>query len=212
MTRFTPRRPSPALAVAAIALFVALGGTGYAATRGSVRVATAAKASKKSKPLTTGRVNQLIKQYVSSHLGSLAGPQGAAGPAGVAGAPGPAPIPVLGTGISTTATPQAIATIGPWSVTMTCAGGGSPGATLAIAGPGEELATTALGLTNGAAGATYESAGGPGTGVVSPGGQIAQEVFLVNGETAYELHYNLEATSSGPNTDCLVLGDAIEIS
>ncbi|MEA2444235.1 MAG: hypothetical protein QOJ12_1527, partial [Thermoleophilales bacterium] len=31
MKRFRPRPPSPAMAVALIALFVALGGTGYAA-------------------------------------------------------------------------------------------------------------------------------------------------------------------------------------
>jgi hypothetical protein len=215
MTRLTRRRPSPAFALAAIALFVALGGTGYAATQGSGRLAGTAK-SKTSKPLTKGRVDQLIKQYVNSHLSSLIGPAGATGPAGTPGTPGtagPAPIAVVGTGVSTTATPQTIATVGPWSVMLTCTGGGSPGASIAAVGPGEELVTTTIANTNGAAGSSYQSAGPPGgAAAVTPGSQISQVAFLSSGSTVYELKDNVRATTSGPDTDCTVLGDAIKIS
>ena len=52
------RPPSPATVIALIALFVALGGTGYAASHHS----TAAKKKKKA-ALTVGKVNSLIKTY-----------------------------------------------------------------------------------------------------------------------------------------------------
>ncbi|HUB04851.1 MAG TPA: hypothetical protein VMA76_07270, partial [Solirubrobacteraceae bacterium] len=51
MSMFSLRRPSPALVISAIALFVALGGTSYAAGElGRAPVATGAKAEPKRKP------------------------------------------------------------------------------------------------------------------------------------------------------------------
>ncbi len=210
MTRLTPRHPSPAFALAAVALFVALGGTGYAATQGSGRVATAAKASKTSKPLTAARVDRLIKQYVNSHLSSLTGPAGATGQTGTPGSAGPAPIAVVGTGVSTNSAAQTIATVGPWTVKMSCT---SPGASATVTGPGDELATTTIAGTNGSAGGSYESAGAPGgAAAVTAGSQISQVDFLSSDSTVYELKYNLQAATSGPDTDCTILGDAIKIS
>jgi hypothetical protein len=72
------RPPSPAMVVALLALFVALGGTGYAASHHSA----AAKKKKKSSALTVRKVNSLIQTYFNAHKQALIGPRGATGPAG----------------------------------------------------------------------------------------------------------------------------------
>ena len=91
MKRPALRLPSPAMVVALIALIVALGGTGYAATRlpGSP-LATATKVGRhgkkpSSKGLTRQRIEHLIASYVGSHRSELTGPPGATGPAGTSG-------------------------------------------------------------------------------------------------------------------------------
>jgi hypothetical protein len=95
----TPRRPSAALVISSLALFAAVGGTGYAATTVAGSHATARKGHKKTtKALTSAQVNQLIASYFASHAASLhgaagangsPGPQGLPGGAGPAGPPGP---------------------------------------------------------------------------------------------------------------------------
>jgi hypothetical protein len=74
------RPPSPATVIALIALFVALGGTGYAASHH----ADAAAKKKKHTALTVRRVNSLIKTYFNKNKQSLIGPAGTPGPAGAA--------------------------------------------------------------------------------------------------------------------------------
>jgi hypothetical protein len=71
--------PSPAMVVACIALFVAMGGTGYAATQLGNRDGNMASISKKHK----------AKRGPRGKAGP-AGPQGPAGPSGPAGAAGTA--------------------------------------------------------------------------------------------------------------------------
>jgi hypothetical protein len=200
VSKLVSRRPSPAFVLAGIALFVALGGTGYAASQLSRPVVATAANTSKSKPLTKSEIEKLIKQYVAAHRRSLTGP---------------APIPVVGTSVSTAPGSKPIATVGPWSLTLTCLGGNvSPSGELDISGPGTVLATTSAGETNGSANATYEGAGAPGSvGLAAPpGDQISELEFLHSGSTVYELKYNLRVVTSGPNVDCTVLGDAIEIS
>ncbi|HYI35366.1 MAG TPA: hypothetical protein VEX39_02075 [Thermoleophilaceae bacterium] len=75
-------RPSPAMVVASIALFVALGGTGYAAATGSIDSREIKNSSiqggdVKDKSLTT-----------KDFKGSVKGPAGGDGAKGAAGAPG----------------------------------------------------------------------------------------------------------------------------
>jgi hypothetical protein len=72
------RPPSPATVIALIALFVALGGTGYAATHH----ADAAAKKKKKTALTVRKVNSLIKTYFNKNKSALIGPAGAPGKAG----------------------------------------------------------------------------------------------------------------------------------
>ena len=69
------RPPSPAMVIALLALFVALGGTGYATTHH----ASPAKKKKKSAPLTVRKVNSLIQTYFNKHKATLVGPPGTNG-------------------------------------------------------------------------------------------------------------------------------------
>jgi hypothetical protein len=92
--RRRPRTPSPAMIVAVAALFVALGGTGYAATtllpRGSVgehQLRTSAVTGSKIRPRTI-RLSDIATSTRNSLRGQ-AGPQGPQGPAGAQGPPGP---------------------------------------------------------------------------------------------------------------------------
>lgn len=82
------RIPSPAMVVACTALFVALGGSGYAATQ----IAHPATKHKKSKaPSQQALVGAAVAKYFGSHHGQFVGPvgpTGATGPAGSAGAKG----------------------------------------------------------------------------------------------------------------------------
>jgi hypothetical protein len=112
MKRLRPRRPSPAMTVALLALFIAVGGTGYAS---GVRVLDPlAAASKAKKPACVSApalcrnirsaVDREIAGYVRAHRGQLvgpAGPQGAGGAAGIpgaAGTPGAPGVPGVGIG------------------------------------------------------------------------------------------------------------------
>lgn len=83
------QRPSPALVVACIALFVALGGVGYAAaTIGTSDIKNGAVTSKKIKNRTI--VGKDIKQQTINALRGQRGASGPAGPQGPTGATGPA--------------------------------------------------------------------------------------------------------------------------
>jgi hypothetical protein len=84
------KKPSPALVVAGLALFVSLGGTGYAASRLQSSATTAASRHRAA-PLTSKQVEKLIAAYVRHHhIGAVGatGSQGATGPQGSAGATG----------------------------------------------------------------------------------------------------------------------------
>src|SRR2546425_1548054 len=78
-------RPSPAMVVASIALFVALGGTGYAASQLGHPAGHAAKKKRKaSKHTDSAQDIKLIHKEASK----LKGPKGDVGAQGAAGAPG----------------------------------------------------------------------------------------------------------------------------
>jgi hypothetical protein len=80
------RIPSPAMIVACIALFVALGGTGYAATQ----IGHSSASHKKSKvPSQQALINAAVKKYFASHHAQFVGSAGPAGATGAAGAAGP---------------------------------------------------------------------------------------------------------------------------
>lgn len=85
--------PSPGTAVALTALFVALGGTSYAASHtgaGSAaqRVAAAKHRACPLKASMCSAIDQQVASYLSSHASTLRGRTGSAGPRGVAGPAG----------------------------------------------------------------------------------------------------------------------------
>jgi hypothetical protein len=115
------RPPSPSMVIALIALFVALGGTGYAASQHI----DSAKKKKKSSALTVKKVNSLIRTYFNHHKAALTGP------AGTPGAPGAAatklfaqirstatPSVVRGSGVTAVAGPADTGTPGLYQVTF----------------------------------------------------------------------------------------------
>jgi Collagen triple helix repeat (20 copies) len=82
--RIHPKFPSPATVIALVALFVALGGTGYAATR-----IVHSAAHKKSKAPSSGAlIRKEVAKYFAAHKAQLVGPPGPAGLPGAPGAPG----------------------------------------------------------------------------------------------------------------------------
>lgn len=95
MGRFTLRRPSPALVVALIALFVALGGTGYAALtlpKNSVGSAQIRKGAVKNRNLAANAVTSAKvrrRSLVASDFKRNSLPRGRRGPQGPPGPPGP---------------------------------------------------------------------------------------------------------------------------
>jgi hypothetical protein len=232
-----PRRPSPAFILAAIALFASLGGTGYAATRltsAPSHHAGAAKA-KKAKALTKSQVNKLIASYVSAHKSEFTGargPQGAAGTPGTpgtagtpgtpgatgltghVGAQGPGAIPIVGTGSSSIPGAQPLATVGPWTLTLSC-DTAAPFAFLKLTGPGTITSTNTV-AAPGAAGITRENSGPIGSGatlaVNTDGYRVSETAFLQSGSTLYELKLFVAASNGGLFESCPVVGDAIPVS
>jgi len=88
-----PRRPSPALVVACIALIVALGGTGYAALklpRGSVGTVQLRNGAVISVKIKDGSIKlKDLAATTQAQLKASGGPAGAQGPKGDPGARGP---------------------------------------------------------------------------------------------------------------------------
>src|SRR5215212_5379941 len=88
MRRF--RMPSPGLVIALIALFIAMGGTGYAASQSTATVAASATAKIKKVNSRVSRVARLLNT-VRAQIASISltpGPQGPAGPRGERGEKG----------------------------------------------------------------------------------------------------------------------------
>jgi hypothetical protein len=199
--------------MASIAVFLVLGGTGFAAAR-----STDGARDKAGQPLTKNQVNKLIAKYVNAHKKQLTGPQGPPGKEGSAGArggtgpAGPGAIRISANGSSSVGGSQTAGTVGPWTIALTCTGSN---ATMKITGPGTVGGTTSLAAGGGAATTYVGSPGEIGTGVtsvVNVGGQMSQDLFLQSGSTVYELRTLMTASSGGLFTDCTLVGDAIPIA
>jgi hypothetical protein len=94
MSRLLGHRPSPAMVVAALALFIALAGTGYAAVKlpansvGTKQIKANAVVSSKIKNGSIARADLAVGALLKGPQG-IPGPQGPAGLPGVAGPQGP---------------------------------------------------------------------------------------------------------------------------
>jgi hypothetical protein len=203
------KKPSPAFAVSAVALFVALGGTGLAASHGHE-----AAHKHTSRALTPARVKKLIAAYLHAHPHQgPRGPQGVAGAAGGAGPSGPqgpgAKQIVSSAGGALTPTP--IAAVGPWTVRFGCLAGVS----VNITGPGNYYNTTVAGAPGiSTATTTHINNGALGeSGVTVDTGanmQLSEDVELISGATMYEVHLQMTATGSGAGS-CTVAGSATPV-
>lgn len=195
------RHPSPGFLIGAIALFVALGGTGYAATHSG------------SSP-TRAQVKKMIASYVTSHKKELIGPSGGAGTNGAPGQPGaagPGAIPIQASLISPeekTGIP-----VGPWTVGFSCSAS-VPNSAITVRGPGTWEGTVLLATGNNP-GNTYVQKPEPiGSGFLlaaDNGAQLMSTLFLQSGSTLYELKTEITATNGGLFTECTLLGDAIPV-
>jgi hypothetical protein len=132
--------PSPAMAVALLALFVALGGTGYALDRSDrAEPSATAERSAKGKRLTARQraqvhtiVRRLMRRAPPGPQTGATGPAGAVGPAGPAGAPGasgpggPAGPGAVGLQFDRSPDDQKVAlgTVGAWTISARCVVGG----------------------------------------------------------------------------------------
>jgi hypothetical protein len=111
------------MVIALIALFVALGGTGYAASHH-----TTASKKKKKTALTVNKVNSLIQTYFNKHKQALIGPPGPKGATGASGADAtklfvqvkstPTPSIVRGSGVTGVLGPADTGTTGLYQVTF----------------------------------------------------------------------------------------------
>jgi hypothetical protein len=92
-------RPSPSLVISVIALFVALGGVGYAAV--SLPKGSVGTKQLKAGAVTKAKISKKARKALKGNRGpaGATGPQGAAGPQGANGATGP-PGPTFGETIS----------------------------------------------------------------------------------------------------------------
>jgi hypothetical protein len=208
-----PKRPSPALVLSVLALFVALGGTGLAATLGH----SAAHTAKSTQPLTVRRVKRLIAAYLKAHparRGAI-GPRGPAGIPGGTGPQGPGATQIQVTQGTNTGTP--VATAGPWTIRMACFPGGT--ASVNITGPGSYYDTTALATLTPASPATVHvdnallGAGGLTRNTLTAGQQISEDVQLISGTTMYELHLQLSSLNIDPTTpSCTMVGSILPVT
>jgi hypothetical protein len=213
MRNLSQRRPMPAVVIASLALFVSLSGVGVAATR-LPAVAGHAHAVTAHKPLTKGEVNKLIAAYVKAHRSSLRGAPGKQGEKGSRGPQGPGAISVFETRSATTIDPQALATIGPWTLTVTCIVGIGE---VSVTGPGTvtpaETSTSISGgaaTTNVAGAEPIDSTTGYYT-TANSNDSVTQTLFLHSGSSAAEFTYNLSPTNNGTE-QCPVVGEIIPLS
>jgi hypothetical protein len=194
--------------VSVVALFAALGGTGFAASHGH----EAAHKHAASGTLTPARVKKLIVSYLHAH--PHPGPRGAAGAAGGPGQTGP-PGPgakQITSSVAGPRTPFPIATVGPWTVLLECGAGVS----VNILGPGNYYDTTVAGAPGISTPTTTHINNGTmgDAGVTANTGantQMSADVQLISAATMYELHLQMTVTGSGEG-NCTVAGSAIPVN
>jgi Collagen triple helix repeat (20 copies) len=191
------RFPSPAIVVAVVALFVALGGSGYAATH----IGRSAAKHKKKAPSQQALIDAAVAKYFASHGGKFVGPPGVAGPAGAPGPPG-ATGAAGTTGTTGTTGPQGFqGEIGPTGLASKSASVAGPLTTgsssrVNLGGPSVTVTVGPSGLVAYWAKATVSSSGGTAeVWLVEPTGEAPQ---IQNGGGAVPL-YTKPESDSGTN-------------
>jgi hypothetical protein len=215
--------PRPAMAIALAALLAACSGLAVAASSSSPVIR--ACANKKTGALRLAGKCRHSERFVSWNQTGVQGPRGLLGATGTAGAAGAAggagqtgPQGPGATQISSSVigprTTFPIATLGPWTVNMSCLFGVS----VNIVGPGHYYDTTVSGepgistatathINNGAMGEAGVTANTPAVNE-----QVSFDVQLVSGATMYDVRLQMTETGSGSSTPCTVSGSAIPVS
>jgi hypothetical protein len=173
MKVFRRLRPSPAMVVACIALALALGGTGYAATQLAPRNSVG----------TLQVINRSLKA-IDFKQGQL--PRGARGPAGATGPQGP---------------PGAQGSQGPAGAAGPAGPAGPAGAT-GPAGPGANVRWAAVradgGIAASSGGITLAAKPGSGQYLLNYGSSVAGKLILTSSGYAGNHTANRGETSAGP--------------
>jgi hypothetical protein len=213
------RMPKHATVVAYLALFVALGGTAYAATGGNFVLGHANHASRTTSLKNSGSGPALKLSTAKKTTAPLAVSNGTKikhlnadeldGLSSGAFQRKAAPIDASNTSPNT----DPAGSVGPWSFSLQCSASGP--ATLKITGPGNAIAST-TNANNNSAGMTFVGTLEPiGAGFITTAvtdHQVSQTVFLQSGSTIAEAQLVMTANNGGLFENCLVIGGATLIA
>jgi hypothetical protein len=210
------RLPKHATVVSYLALFVALGGTAYAATGGNFVLGHANHAN-----TTTSLKNSGSGPALTLKSAKTTAPLGVSNSTKVSrlnadevdglssGAFQRKVARIYSSTSSASSGAQAAGIAGPWSFTLNCPPSGP--ASFTIHGPGTVGGTTSI-AAGGNAGTTYVGAPGSiGSGASSnagTGAQMSVNDFLQSGSTIAEVRVLITASNGGLFEDCTVIGDA----
>jgi hypothetical protein len=211
------RLPRHATAVAYVALFVALGGTTYAATGGtfvlghanSAGHTTSLKNTGSGPALTLTSQNTSTAPFAVSNSTKIAKLNADKLDGKDSTAFEPHVNRILGS--YTSSTTNNVGHAGPWSFSLNCQVGY---AQIDITGPGTVGGTYTVATGNGAGSTYVRSPSAIGAGAIqttSTGQEISDTYFLTSGTTIYQVNLLTTATNGGIFEDCNVIGDAIRV-
>jgi hypothetical protein len=215
------RLPKHATVVSYLALFVALGGTAYAATGGNFVLGHSNHAGRTTSLANSGSGAALKLSTKKKTTAPFAVSNGtkvsrlnADKVDGLSsGAFQRKVARIYASTSSATTGAQAAGSAGPWSFTLTCSPGGP--AKFTVHGPGSVGGTTSI-AAGGNAGTTYVGAPGSiGAGAnsdVGTGAQMSLTDFLQSGSTIAEVQVLMTASTGGLFEDCTLIGDAAVIA
>jgi hypothetical protein len=176
------RVPSPATIISCIALFVALGGSGYAATRlatthsdKSQAAPSASYAKARHKPSQKALIAAAVAKYLKAHRSEFIGPRGPVGQAGQPGGVGPkGDTGPAGFGSATATLTGPVSTVSSSPENL-----GGPSVTVNV-GPSGLVAFYAIGELKSVGGGTAEIA------LIAPSGFSPQ--ITTNSSSYFKLH------------------------
>lgn len=215
------RLPKHATVVAYVALFVAMGGSAYAATGGTFILGHSNYAHETTSLKNTGTGPALRLSPEKGTTPPFAVSNGtkitnlnADKVDGLhASAFEPMAARIFSSISSVTPGPQPAGAVGHWTFTLTCPPSGP--ATFTIHGPGTVGGTTSLATGNGAAQTYVGGAATIGSGAsseIGTGAQMSQDLFLQSGSSIVHLQTLMTAGNGGLFETCSIVGAANVVS
>jgi hypothetical protein len=213
------RLPKHATVVAYSALFVAMGGTAYAATGGTFVLGHANTAGHATTLKNTGAGAALSLQTAKTTTAALAVPNttkiahlNADRLDGLDSTVFAHNASVIRGTTSSAEGSVAAGTAGPWTFTLNCTGSS---AGIVITGPGTVGGTTSVASGNSAGNIFVGAPAAINSGATSTivaGAQLSQDRFLQSGSTTVEVRLFMTASNGGLFDDCAVIGSATSIA